>query len=111
MALFVEVTSIEKQCPVIINLDHIAEIAPLTAGGCALFMADGAGMNSRTSIRVSDSYDMFRQFAMQPVTADDIARRFPKAADKEARSKSNIKEQSDSNGGVELNIPVFGNKK
>ena len=111
MSLFVEVTSLEKNCPVIINLEHVIEIAPVISGGCALFMSDGAGMNSRTSIRVSDSYDMFRQFAMQPVTADDIARRFPKAADKETRAKSNIKEQSESNGGVELNIPVFGNKK
>jgi hypothetical protein len=78
MSLFVEVNSIEKGCPVIINLDHIVEIAPLIDGGCALFMVDNAGMNSKTALRVSDSYDQFKQFAMQTVTAEDIAARFPK---------------------------------
>lgn len=78
MSLFVEVNSIEKGCPVIINLDHIVEIAPLVEGGCALFMMDSAGMNSKTALRVSDDYDQFKQFAMQTVTAEDIAARFPK---------------------------------
>ena len=45
MSLFVEVTNIEKDCKVILNLDHVIEIAPLVSGGCAVFMADGAGMN------------------------------------------------------------------
>jgi hypothetical protein len=83
MALFVEVNSVEKQCPVIINLDHIVEIAPLASGGCALFTTDGAGMNSRSSMKVEDSYEQFKQFAMQTVSAEDIARRFPKT-EKEA---------------------------
>ena len=78
MAFFVEVKSVEKQCSVIINLDHIVEIAPLASGGCALFTTDGAGMNSRSSLKVEDSYEQFKQFAMQTVSADDIARRFPK---------------------------------
>ena len=77
MSLFVEVTSIEKGCPVIVNLDHIVEIAPLIEGGCALFTVDGAGMNSKSAMRVKENYDQFKQFAMQTVTADDIARRFP----------------------------------
>ena len=33
MSLFVEVNSVDKGCPVIINLDHIIEIAPLATGG------------------------------------------------------------------------------
>ena len=95
MSLFVEVNSIDKNCPVIINLDHVIEIAPLTSGGCALFMADGAGVNSKTSMKVSDGYDLFRQFAMQTVTAEDIERRFPKAAapatkEKKANVKSGV---------------------
>lgn len=77
MSLFVEVTSIEKGCPVIVNLDHIVEIAPLIEGGCALFTVDGAGMNSKSAMRVKENYDQFKQFAMQTVTAEDIARRFP----------------------------------
>ena len=75
--LFVEVNSIEKGCPVIINLAHIIEIAPLVTGGCALFTLDGAGMNSKNSMKVSNSYDEFKQFAMQTVSAEDIAKRFP----------------------------------
>jgi hypothetical protein len=56
----------------------IIEIAPLVDGGCILFMNDGAGMNSRQGIRVTDNYDQFKQFALQTVTAEDIAKRFPK---------------------------------
>ena len=78
MALFVEVDSVEKNCKVIINLDEVVEIAPLIEGGCALFFTDGAGMNSKSSMRVKNSYDTFKQFAMQTVSADDIAARFPK---------------------------------
>jgi hypothetical protein len=84
MSLFVEVTSVEKGCPVIINLDHIVEIAPLTSGGCALFMSDGAGMNSKMAMRVEENYDLFKQFAMQTVTAEDIERRFPKKSAKKS---------------------------
>ena len=82
MSLFVEVDSVEKNCQVIINLDHIVEIAPLKEGGCALFMSDGAGMNSKSAMRVEESYTMFKQFAMQTVTAEDIEKRFPKATKK-----------------------------
>ena len=75
MALFLEVTSVDKNCPVIVNLDHIVEIAPLAMGGCALFMSDSAGMNSRTSLKVKEGYDLFKQFAMQTVTSEDIQKR------------------------------------
>jgi hypothetical protein len=95
MSLFVEVNSVEKGCPVIINLEHIIEIAPLASGGCALFTLDGAGMNSKNAMRVTDSYDQFKQFAMQPVSVEDIARRFPKA---ETATKKSGK----------LEIPKFG---
>lgn len=78
MSTFVEVNSIEKGCPVIVNLDHIVEIAPLKEGGCALFTIDSAGMNSKNAMRVSDSYEQFKQFAMQTVSAEDIAKKFPK---------------------------------
>ena len=97
MSLFVEVNSVDKGCPVIINLDHIIEIAPLATGGCALFTLDGAGMNSKNAMRVTDSYDLFKQFAMQTVTADDIARRFPKA-----ETPAKVKKNGD------LEIPKFG---
>jgi hypothetical protein len=69
MAMFVEVGSMDKQCKVIINLDSIHEIAPLASGGCALFLTDG-GLT-----KVTDSYDQFKQFAMQTVSSEDIAKK------------------------------------
>ena len=104
MALFVEVNSVEKGCPVVINLDHIIESAPLAAGGCALFTMDSAGMNSKNSLRVTNSYDEFKQFAMQTVTAEDIARRFPKATKEPAPVAVSVKVKK--NG--DLEIPKFG---
>jgi hypothetical protein len=102
MSLFVEVNSVEKGCPVIVNLDHIIEIAPLASGGCALFTIDGAGMNSKNAMRVTDSYDQFKQFAMQTVSAEDIARRFPKVtAPAEAPAKKTKKSE-------DIEIPKFG---
>ena len=78
MSLFIEVNSIDKNCPVIINLDTVMEIAPLASGGCALFFADSAAVGGKTSFKVTDSYEQFKQFAIQPVSAEDIAKRFPK---------------------------------
>jgi len=77
MALFVEVDSVEKNCKIILNLDEVVEIAPLREGGCAIFFSDGAGMNSKSAMKVKNSYDDFKQFAMQTVSSDDIAKRFP----------------------------------
>jgi hypothetical protein len=76
--MFVELDSVEKNCPIIVNLEHVVEIAPLREGGCALFLSDSAGMNSKTVIRVKNTYDQFKQFAMQTVTPEMIASRFPK---------------------------------
>lgn len=71
MSTFVEVNSVEKECTVIVNLDQVVEIAPLAAGGCALFLNGDAG---RYSMNVTDSYDLFRQFAMHTVSSEDIER-------------------------------------
>lgn len=69
MSLFVEVDSIDKGCKVVMNLDMVSEIAPLSVGGCALFLNDGR------IYKVKDSYDQFKQFAMQTVSSEDIANR------------------------------------
>jgi hypothetical protein len=69
MALFVEVDSVEKDCKTIVNMDEVNEIAPFAAGGCALFF------NSGHIYKVKNSYDQFKQFAMETVTADDIAKK------------------------------------
>jgi hypothetical protein len=109
MSLFVEVNSVEKNCPVIINLDHVVEIAPLASGGCALFTLDGAGMNSKNALRVSDSYDLFKQFAMQTVSAEDIARRFPKVEQKKPETaNAEVKSPSKSKKSDDIQIPTLG---
>jgi hypothetical protein len=82
MATFIEVDSVEKGCKVIINLDEIIEIAPLAVGGCVLFFADSAAVNGKSAYPVKDSYDQFKQFAMQTVTAESIASRFPSKKEK-----------------------------
>lgn len=69
MALFIEVESTDKGCKVIINLDVVSEIAPLMAGGCTLFLNDGR------IYKVKDSYDQFKQFAMQTVSSEDISKK------------------------------------
>jgi hypothetical protein len=73
MSLFVEVESVERSCKVIINLDDVVEIAPLVEGGCALFFGDSAAVGGKTSYKVKDSYDAFKQFAMETVSAADVA--------------------------------------
>jgi hypothetical protein len=75
MALFVEVESVDKGCKVIVNLDDVVEIAPLAVGGCDLFFSDTASVGGKTSYRVKDSYELFKQFAMQTVSSDDIAKK------------------------------------
>jgi hypothetical protein len=82
MATFIEVESVEKNCKVIINLDEVIEIAPLSVGGCVLFFADSAAVNGKSAYPVKDTYDQFKQFAMQTVTAESIASRFPSKKEK-----------------------------
>jgi hypothetical protein len=106
MSLFVEITSEEKKCKVIINLDMVLEIAPLIAGGCVLSFNDSASVNGVRTLKVKEDYEQFKQFAMQTVTADDIQKRFPK----KDKPVSVVKPQEEGKG-VELEVPVFGEKK
>jgi hypothetical protein len=104
MATFIEVNSLApKKCKVIVNLDNIIEIAPLVAGGCVLYFGTLESGSPRT-MTVEDSYTAFMQFAMQTVSSEDIAKRFPKAK----KDLSNIKAQEEGAKGVEFNIPTFG---
>lgn len=91
MSLFVEVDSLEKNCKVIINLDEVVEIAPLAAGGCALFFADSASVGGSKSYKVTNSYDQFKQFAMETVSAEDISKK--------------VKSLKKAAGTLELDIP------
>ena len=98
MSIFVEVNSVRpKNCKLIINLDSVIEIAPLMAGGCIIFFNAQEAGTTRT-ITVSDDYSAFKQFVMQTVTAEDIAKKFPKAT----KSPVNIKPQGSGSTGVEF---------
>jgi len=74
MSMFIEVESVEKSCKVMINLDEVIEIAPLRSGGCDLFFSDSAAVGGKTAMKVKDSYALFKQLAMQMVSAEDIAK-------------------------------------
>lgn len=88
MALFVEVNSTDKGCKCILNMDEVMEIAPMQTGGCHLFLSDGR------IYKVTDSYTLFQQFAMQTVSSEDIA----------ARVKS-LKKQA--NKSIDMDIPTL----
>jgi hypothetical protein len=81
MTMFVEVNSVDKKSPVIVNLEHIVEIAPLVQGGCALFMADGHG--GAVDMKVTNDYNEFKQFVLQTVSASDIEKKFGKTKAKD----------------------------
>ena len=89
MAYFIEVNDIDKKCPVIINLDAVMEIAPIfNPNGCDITFLESddsdairrekngsaAAIKGRRVMRVSDNYTAFKQFVIQPVSAEDIAR-------------------------------------
>lgn len=102
--MFVEVTSVQKGCKVLINLEDVVEVAPLVTGGCVVyFNALEAGVTK--TMNVTDSYAMFKQFAMQTVTAESIEKRFPKKPSTPA--STTIKPQSEGKG-VEFSDKTYG---
>lgn len=89
MAYFVEVNDIDKGCPVIINMDAVMEIAPINSpAGCEITFLEqddvdalrrekiltAAAVRGRRVMRVSEPYTLFKQFVIQQVSAEDIAR-------------------------------------
>jgi hypothetical protein len=87
MSLFVEVDSVEKGCPIIINLDNVLEIAPLRTGGCTIFFADAASVNGKHAMKVLNEYTDFKQFVLQRVTTEDIAKTIDRITPKENKPK------------------------
>jgi hypothetical protein len=74
MSMFLEVTSLSpKACKLIVNLENIVEIAPLVSGGCVLSFNQIESGGIRT-VTVADEYSMFKQFVLQTVSAEDVAR-------------------------------------
>ena len=82
MSTFVEVVSADKDCQMIINLDHVSEIIPLAMGGCIVTLNYGG---AKTELKVKDDYGQFRQFAMQTVSSEDIERHVKKLIGDPAR--------------------------
>lgn len=102
--MLVEVNSVQKGCRVLVNLEDIVEIAPLVSGGCVLyFNALEAGVMK--TMTVLENYNMFKQFAMQTVTAESIEKRFPKKP--ATPSPTTIKPQSEGKG-VEFSDKTYG---
>lgn len=79
---FVEVNSVEKGVKVIVNLDQILEIAPLVSGGSRLFFLDSASVGGTRTFDVTDNYTQFQQFALQTVSAEDVAKKIKALKDK-----------------------------
>lgn len=76
--MLVQVKSREKNCDVIINLDHVMEIAPLSDGGCEIrFVYDGdvTSKGGNRSIRVNNGYNEFQQFVLQTVTTEAVSKK------------------------------------
>jgi hypothetical protein len=100
MSLFVEVFDVEKNCPVIINLDTVMEIAPLREGGCILFFPDSASVNGKATMKVKDSYNIFKQFVLQTVSSEDIAKNIARMSniEKEPYPETNLPPEAEKRG-------------
>jgi hypothetical protein len=85
MGTFVEVNSVEKNTTVILNLDEVIEIAPLVNGGSEIRFSDAR------IIKVKDNYNQFKQFALQTVTSEDIAKTIARLTPSEAEKKQPVK--------------------
>lgn len=66
--MFVEVFDADKSTKVILNLENVSQIVPISSGGCVISLFGGG------SIKVSDKYDQFKQFVITPVSSDDVKR-------------------------------------
>jgi len=94
MATFVEVNDIDKRIPVIINMDNVMYLEPMIGqqSGTLIWFNNGKLQ------KVSEKYDMFKQLAIQTVSAEDIAR-------VNGRTAKVVKEKAPVG---DLSIPKFG---
>jgi hypothetical protein len=75
MGMFIKVFSTEKQCDTLINLDLVVEIAPLKDGTVNLFFPDSGAAGGKIVYNVRNAWPLFEQFAIMPVSSDDVAKR------------------------------------
>jgi hypothetical protein len=76
--MLIQVKSREKNCDVIINLDHVMEIAPLAAGGSAIRMAYDGDVTAKAGFReihVDNDFKEFQQFVLQTVTSEEVSKK------------------------------------
>jgi hypothetical protein len=79
--LLVEVTEVivinnrNEDFKILINMDVVTQIKPLKVGGCQLFFQESGDVAKNNTLIVKESYDMFKQFAMQTVSSEDIAKK------------------------------------
>lgn len=92
MSLFVRATSIERDCPILVNLDLVVEICPIADGSVLFFVntdavplkVPGSGPIpkiydiGRTGIKVKESFEQFGQFAMETISAKAMAEKIDK---------------------------------
>ena len=101
--MLIKVKSREKQCEVIINLDHVIEISPLRDGGSAIrFIYDGdvTAKAGYREIFVDNKFTEFEQFVLQTVEVETVSK---KVAD--------LKKQQEKLGEKEkIDIPTLGGK-
>ena len=106
--MLIKVKSREKQCEVIINLDHVVEITPLRDGGSAIRMVYDGDVTTKVGYReifVDNTFSEFCQFVLETVTEEVVSKKVKQ-----------LKEQQEKLGGkekVELkinesDIPKFG---
>lgn len=106
--MLIQVKSREKNCDVIINLDHVMEIAPLSDGGCEIrFVYDGdvTSKGGNRSIRVNNNYKEFQQFVLQTVTTEEVSK---KVAELKKLQKGNKEPVALKNNDYD-EVPVLGN--
>ena len=76
--MLIQVKSREKKCNVIINMDHVMEIAPLAGGGSEIrFVYDG-DVTSKTgyrAIQVDNDYKEFQQFVLETVDVETVSKK------------------------------------
>ena len=93
--MLIQVKSREKNCEVIINLDHVMEIAPLSDGGCEIrFLYDGdvTAKTGYRSIKVDNPYTQFKQFVLETVSTETVSKKVQelKKLQEKAGPKENV---------------------
>jgi hypothetical protein len=107
--MLIQVKSREKHCDVIINLDHVMEIAPLQDGGTAIRMVYDGDITSKVGYReihVDNKFSEFQQFVLETVTVDTVSKKVKEL--KAQQEKIGPKEKVNLKDNNYDEIPVLG---